>query len=271
MTGKGHFKLRAVRLTVLAAVLLGVAGGVAYATIPSSSGVINGCYEKRTGILRVIDAQAGAKCLSIETPISWNQQGLKGDPGVAGPIGPAGAQGAPGAQGEAGPRGETGPKGEPGEVGTQGDPGPQGPAGPQGPQGVPGPQGPAGPGSVSRAVFATMGLGPGRAVGSGAEFAVTVAPGSYVVTATGRLQNNADDLFADNRRLVFCSFSGSAGSVTLLESREIQSETWVGKAVVTTAAPISLDCNVLDNKTEVVLADVDLVATRVDELTSTTG
>ena len=62
------------RASVLAVVALaGTAGGVAYATIPGSSGTINGCYEKRTGILRVIDSDAGAKCTSYETPISWNQ------------------------------------------------------------------------------------------------------------------------------------------------------------------------------------------------------
>ena len=54
------------RASVLAvAAFAATAGGVAYATIPGSNGTINGCYEKRTGILRVIDAGAGAKCLSI--------------------------------------------------------------------------------------------------------------------------------------------------------------------------------------------------------------
>jgi hypothetical protein len=30
---------------------------------------------------RVIDKEAGKNCLSFETPINWNQHGLKGDPG----------------------------------------------------------------------------------------------------------------------------------------------------------------------------------------------
>ena len=66
---------RALVLSV-APLALAVGAGVAYATIPASgSGVISGCYEKRTGILRVIDAEAGKKCTQYETPISWNQGG----------------------------------------------------------------------------------------------------------------------------------------------------------------------------------------------------
>jgi Putative metal-binding motif len=83
----------------IGAVLALLAGGLAYATIPASNGVINGCYEKRTGILRVIDAEAGKSCLSLETPISWNR---RGDPGPAGPQGPKGDQGPAGPPGEDG-------------------------------------------------------------------------------------------------------------------------------------------------------------------------
>ena len=102
------------RASLLALIAFAVtAGGVAYATIPGSNGTINGCYEKRTGALRVIDADAGAKCTSFETPISWNQQGPKGPSGPAGPGGPAGADGAPGPTGPAGPQGATGPQGRP--------------------------------------------------------------------------------------------------------------------------------------------------------------
>jgi hypothetical protein len=89
------------RALILGATALAVAvsGGVAYATIPASTGVINGCYEKRTGILRVIDAEASKTCMSFETPISWNQRGLKGDQGL---------------QGLQGQKGEKGDKGDPG-------------------------------------------------------------------------------------------------------------------------------------------------------------
>ena len=84
---------RGMRMLFAGTAILAGATGVALATIPGSDGIINGCYEKRTGILRVIDPEAGKKCLSLETPISWNQKGLKGDPG------------APGARGERGPAG----------------------------------------------------------------------------------------------------------------------------------------------------------------------
>jgi hypothetical protein len=44
-------------LVTLAATLavLAVGGGVAFATIPGSDGVIHGCYAKSGGALRVID------------------------------------------------------------------------------------------------------------------------------------------------------------------------------------------------------------------------
>lgn len=86
-------------MLILAAALLGIASGIAYATIPGSNGTINGCYEKRTGVLRVIDAEAGKACLSAETPISWNQRGPKGDKGD---------QGLQGLQGEKGDKGDPG-------------------------------------------------------------------------------------------------------------------------------------------------------------------
>ena len=82
-----------------AALTVAVTTGVGYAAIPSSNGGVNGCYEKVTGILRVIDKDAGKSCKSFETPIVWSVQG---------PAGPAGA---------------TGPKGDTGERGEQGDPG----------------------------------------------------------------------------------------------------------------------------------------------------
>ena len=52
---------------------IALAGGVAYATIPGDGGVIQGCYTKVGGIVRVIDTGKGQRCLDIEVPISWNQ------------------------------------------------------------------------------------------------------------------------------------------------------------------------------------------------------
>jgi hypothetical protein len=55
--------------------------GVAYATIPASGGTISACYDDRTGVLSVIDAEAGATCGRRQKPLSWNERGPKGDPG----------------------------------------------------------------------------------------------------------------------------------------------------------------------------------------------
>lgn len=103
---KGKLGRRSFRLLAVSAGILAVAGGVAYATIPNSTtAVISGCYGKTTGLLRVIDAQAGKKCTILEVPISWNQKGEPGDdglPGADGEDGTDGAQGPPGPQGPAG-------------------------------------------------------------------------------------------------------------------------------------------------------------------------
>lgn len=105
-------------VVVTGAAALALAGGVAWATIPGDGGVIQGCYTKIGGILRVIDTAKGQSCHSaLEVPISWNQKGVKGD---------AGAPGSPGPQGDKGDRGEKGADGTPGE---QGQPGEQGPSG----------------------------------------------------------------------------------------------------------------------------------------------
>lgn len=73
----------------------GIGYGVARADVPDS-GVINGCYNSTTGILRVIDTSAHQSCHPDETALSWNQMG---------PRGPVGPQGPPGPTGPAGPAG----------------------------------------------------------------------------------------------------------------------------------------------------------------------
>src|SRR5918992_4806707 len=79
------------RTTVTVAALLIAAGGIAFAAIPDSSGVIHGCYGKSNGQLRVVNA--AGDCKNNETAINWNQRGP---------------------QGPVGPRGHTGPQGPPG-------------------------------------------------------------------------------------------------------------------------------------------------------------
>ena len=96
-------------LATAAGVLLVVAG-VAYATIPDSSGAIHGCYARSGGSLRVIDATV-TNCKSGETSLDWNvqgQQGPQGPNGPAGPVGPQGPQGPSGSQGPVGPQGPSG-------------------------------------------------------------------------------------------------------------------------------------------------------------------
>ncbi len=61
-----------------AAVVLAVAG-VAVASIPNADNVISGCYSNGSGTLRVIDTSS-SQCTSKETAISWNQQGVPGEP-----------------------------------------------------------------------------------------------------------------------------------------------------------------------------------------------
>jgi hypothetical protein len=100
--------------------ILAIGGGVALATIPGSGGVISGCYAKKDGTLRVIDASS-ATCKTGEAALTWNQAGAQGPKGDPGPQGPKGDQG---------PQGPQGPKGDMGPIGLQGVPGPQGPAGP---------------------------------------------------------------------------------------------------------------------------------------------
>lgn len=100
------FRLTRTRAVVLGTlVALATAAGIGYAAIPGTNGVISGCYGKQVGVLRVIDAEAGKTCNSLENPIAWNEQG------------------------QPGPQGAPGPKGDKGDTGAQGPQGPQGPAG----------------------------------------------------------------------------------------------------------------------------------------------
>jgi hypothetical protein len=109
--------LGAVAATVLA-------GGIAWAAIPGPGAVIQGCYQKVSGQLRVVETPS--ECLPSELPISWGQSGTgatgpsgpSGPSGSAGPSGPAGAEGPDGAQGPSGPKGEKGDSGAPGIPGS---------------------------------------------------------------------------------------------------------------------------------------------------------
>lgn len=81
------------RLGVASIALLLAVGGVAFASIPDSHGVVHACYQKKGGGLRVISS---GKCRKSETSLAWNQQraqglqGLRGTQGTKGETGPAG-------------------------------------------------------------------------------------------------------------------------------------------------------------------------------------
>lgn len=85
-----NLRPRTIALAVGLAAL--AATGIAYATIPGPGGVIHGCYDTKTGVLRVIDPSAGGLCSLKETDLQWNQtgpQGLAGPQGAPGPRGPS--------------------------------------------------------------------------------------------------------------------------------------------------------------------------------------
>lgn len=67
-----------------------------------TNGLIEGCYNNRTGTLRVATASLPCKTDGSnppETAISWNQVGPQGAKGDTGPVGPQGQEGDPGLTG----------------------------------------------------------------------------------------------------------------------------------------------------------------------------
>jgi len=77
-----------------AIVATALAGGIAWAAIPEG-GVIQGCYDSG-GNVKVV---AALPCPKGYTPLSWNQQGLKGDKGDKGDPGLNGVDGIDGQDG----------------------------------------------------------------------------------------------------------------------------------------------------------------------------
>jgi len=79
-------------LVLLTALLTVLAAAVAAtAAIPDASGVIHGCRNTKTGILRVIDTDKSQTCSKDETALTWNQTGPQGPVGPEGPQGPVGS------------------------------------------------------------------------------------------------------------------------------------------------------------------------------------
>ena len=79
--------------TLIALIALAVAsGGMAYAAIPSTGGVIHTCYSG-TGSVRVVDKDGGEVCRASETALTFNQIGPPGPPGEDGEDGLDGLDG----------------------------------------------------------------------------------------------------------------------------------------------------------------------------------
>jgi len=82
--------------------------------------VITSCVSKLTKVARVVAASANCSA-TLESVVTWNQQGPAGLQGFNGNTGAQGVKGLPGSTGATGPTGPTG---------VVGAPGPQGPIGP---------------------------------------------------------------------------------------------------------------------------------------------
>jgi hypothetical protein len=108
LPGGRHGRAAALGIVIVAL----AAGGIAYAAIPDSNGVIHGCYQVNSGSLHVVGTNptvGGGKCSANERSLDWNQKGPTGAKGATGARGPTGARGATGATGTTGARGPTGP------------------------------------------------------------------------------------------------------------------------------------------------------------------
>lgn len=61
----------------MGALFLIAGSSVARAEIPNSTGVINACYDRTNGNLRVIDPSLGQSCRTNELALTWSQGGTQ--------------------------------------------------------------------------------------------------------------------------------------------------------------------------------------------------
>src|SRR5213083_501079 len=94
LTGRHLVSRRLWGTATVGSFLVLLASSVAVAAIPDSTGIIHGCYQQRTGDLRILDTNATG-CRSDELAIQWNQTGPQGPAGPQGAPGPAGLAGSP--------------------------------------------------------------------------------------------------------------------------------------------------------------------------------
>src|SRR6266566_4781511 len=71
------FRSKKIAVVVAGAAAALAVGSFAFAAIPGGNGLINGCYNKDTGALRVTDPQTNVPkgCTTKETALSWSQDG----------------------------------------------------------------------------------------------------------------------------------------------------------------------------------------------------
>ena len=117
--GLSSLQRRGRRMFVLATMAVLLTGIIAFASIPGPNGVINGCYARSGGALRVIDGSVTQRKAG-ETSLNFNQTGPQGPAGPVGPQGPQGPQGLQGPQGTTGATGATGDTGATGPAGANG-------------------------------------------------------------------------------------------------------------------------------------------------------
>jgi hypothetical protein len=95
--------MRSWKLAAAAVAVAALAGaGIAYATIPGPGNVYTACMLKGVGTVRLIDpslpsSNLMSKCTSVESQVTWNQQGQPGTPGADGQPGQSVAMGDAGA------------------------------------------------------------------------------------------------------------------------------------------------------------------------------
>jgi type VI secretion system secreted protein Hcp len=119
--GRRRLAGRGAKVAIPTMAALGAGSAIAVAQVTGED-PIDGCYNRLTGLLRIVEDPND--CRALETAIQWNRRG------------PQGEQGVPGPRGDIGPPGSAGPQGPAGSAGADGAQGPQGPAGPAGPPGA---------------------------------------------------------------------------------------------------------------------------------------
>jgi len=239
--------------------LVVLAGGVAVASIPDSTGVIYGCYTKSTGTIRIIDRSV-TNCKTGETSISWNQAGVQGPTGsqgpqgAQGPQGPQGDTGAAGSQGSQGPQGPQGDTGATGATGATGSTGAQGPQGATGATGATGPAGPAGAAGGGGTVYekrrsfdltgATQ-LG-NFTTGQQTVVSLNLPAGNYEIYFTLSVTNGNAAAFQDNSRDIFCDLDGDR-FFTNINGGHDGELAWHKASVLGSATTISASCKSEDS------------------------